>query len=796
MTTTGTFSHIPLARRATALTGADGWRTAALDAAGLPALALSDGPSGVRGGSFGTEADGTLLPNATALAASWDESLVARAGMLLGREARRAGIDWLLAPVLNLHRTPFGGRHFECFSEDPHLTSEIGVAIIRGIQSAGVSATAKHFVGNESETGRLEYDARIDERTLRELYLAPFEAAVRRGGVDAVMAAYNSVNGTRATEDRRLLTDILRGEWGFRGAVVSDWGAARTTTATAEAGVDLVMPGPDGPWGDALVDAVRDGLLPERVIDEKLAALTTVARRREAIPAPSDEDADELLVTLAAEGMVLLENDGVLPLAHADRIALIGPGATDLTLQGGGSARVRPVPTRPLGSELADLLGPSTSIVVEPGTSIRRTLAPLADARVPGGLRVTFERADGTVAEVRTLRHGDIVFDDAVPSDAALVRVSTRLHLPEPGVHQLGIRGNGRFSARIADAPAETFTLPVPDRDPLSPLVEPAEHRVAVHGGADVDIDVTLLWDPAAEWHLVDLGHAAPAPEDDDPFDRAVRAAAGADVAIVVVGTTAEHESEGFDRDSLSLPGRQDDLVRAVSAVCARTVVVVNAGSPVLLPWWDQVSAVLWAWFPGQGGARAIAECLRGVREPGGRLPTAIPRTIDGLPSVRPIDGMIQYAERERFGTRGPAAVHYPLGHGLGYTAWRALAASARRDESAGDDGVGVGATVEAIVRNTGARTGKHVVQVFLETADEAPRLVGFAPVVLPPCAEATVSVPLRPEALRRWHHDGWRALTGPLRLLVGGHGAPPLPIDLAPAGIQTAVPPSTDPSA
>lgn len=776
MTTTRTLPRIPLDRRVAALTGADGWRSSALDGEGLPALALSDGPSGVRGGSFGTEAYGTLLPNATAIAASWDERLVHRAGLLLGTEARRSGIDWLLAPVLNLHRTPFGGRHFECFSEDPLLTSEIGVAIIRGIQSAGVSATAKHFVGNESETARLDYDAVIDEHILREMYLAPFEAAVRRGGVDAVMAAYNSVNGTRATENRWLLTDVLRGEWGFRGAVVSDWGAARTTVATAGAGVDLVMPGPDGPWGDALVDAVRAGALPEHMIDDKLAALTVVASRRHTTPTAFDEDRDALLVTLAAEGMVLLENDGILPLAAPNRIALIGPGAVDLALQGGGSARVRPLPRPPLASELADLFGSATTMVVEQGTSIRRTLPPLADERIPTGAVVTFERLDGTVAEVRTLRHADIVFDDAVPDDTAVVRVLIRLHVPEPGIHLLGVRGNGEFSVRIADGAAQRFSLSAPDRDPLSPLVEPFEHRITVAGGRDVDVEVTLVWDPAAEWHLVDLGHEAPAPDADQLFDRAVRAAAEADVAIVVVGTTAEYESEGFDRDSLSLPGRQDELVRAVAGVCSRTIVVVNAGSPVLLPWSDQVSAVLWAWFPGQGGAKAIAECLTGVREPGGRLPTAIPRAVAGLPSVYPVDGIIRYAEQERFGSRGTLPVHYPLGYGRGYTSWRTVDAVAHRDRDGG------GATVEVTVRNSGTRTGKNVVQVFLEVPGEAPRLAGFAVVVVPPDAEREVAVAVRPEALRRWHRDGWRPLTGPLRLLVAGDGAAPLPRDLMPA--------------
>lgn len=757
--------EVPLARRVGALTGADGWRTAPLPEIGHRTLALSDGPSGVRGGSFGTQAYGTLLPNATAIAATWDEALARRAGRLLGVEAHRAGIDWVLAPVLNLHRTPFGGRHFECFSEDPLLTGEIGVAVIRGIQSAGVSATAKHFVGNESETGRLEYDSRIDERTLREVYLAPFEAAVRRGEVDAVMAAYNRVNGTYVTEDRRLLTEVLREEWGFRGVVVSDWGAARTTVPTAAAGVDLVMPGPDGPWGDLLVDAVHTGEISEQAIDDKIASLVRIAGRSGA-GAFGSSDAEaaghgDLLVTLAAESMVLLENDGALPLERPARVALIGPGAADLALQGGGSARVRPEPMPSLEEELASLLAEGSELRVEPGARIRRNLAPLEDARIPEGVGVSFESTDGEVLEQRILRHSDIVFDEVVSDEIAVVRVTARVLLGEPGRHQLGIRGNGAFAVRIDEEQPVEFTLSAPDRDPLSPIVEPEERRITVEGGREVLLDVALRWDHAAEWHLVDLGHEAPAPTDDELFARAVEAASGADVAVVVVGTSAEYESEGFDRTNLALPGRQDELVRSVAAVCPRTVVVVNAGSPVLLPWADEISAVLWAWFPGQCGARALAECLVGLREPGGRLPTALPFTEVGAPSASPVDAEIVYAERDRFGSRGDAPVRYPIGYGLGYTNWSTEAAVAHRD---GDD-----LEVVATVRNTGARTGKHVVRVVVDEADGPPRLVGFAPIVVGPGDKADVSVTVRPEALRRWRSGGWRYPAGPIRLLVDG---------------------------
>ncbi|MBN9612178.1 MAG: glycoside hydrolase family 3 protein, partial [Actinobacteria bacterium] len=270
-----TSSAAVLADQIRLLTGADGWHTA--DDSGVRSLRLSDGPVGVRGGGFERPRRGALLPNPALLASSWDRELLRRAGLLLGFEARDAGVDWVLAPMLNLPRTPLGGRSFESFSEDPVLTAEMGLAMIRGIQATGVAATAKHFIANESETERLGYDVRVSERTLRQRYLLPFEVAVTEGAVAAVMASYNSVNGELATESARLLREILREEWGFDGVVVSDWGAARSTESTILAGLDLAMPGPDGPWGERLADAVREGRVPEAAVRDAAERIVALA---------------------------------------------------------------------------------------------------------------------------------------------------------------------------------------------------------------------------------------------------------------------------------------------------------------------------------------------------------------------------------------------------------------------------------------------------------------------------------------------------------------------------------------
>ncbi|MFE2440069.1 glycoside hydrolase family 3 protein, partial [Streptomyces sp. NPDC059409] len=270
--------------RALLLTGATAWRTKAEPAVSLRELVMSDGPAGVRGEAWDERITSVLLPSASALAATWDEALVERLGGLLAAEARRKGVDVLLAPTLNLHRSPLGGRHFECLSEDPELTGRIGAALIRGVQAHGVAATAKHYVANDSETDRLTVDVRVGERALREVYLAPFEAAVA-AGVRLVMAGYNAVNGTTMTASA-LLTDPLKSEWGFDGVVVSDWGAVRGTVDTARAGLDLAMPGPEGPWGEALARAVADGDVPGATVDDKARRLLRLAARLDALDGP------------------------------------------------------------------------------------------------------------------------------------------------------------------------------------------------------------------------------------------------------------------------------------------------------------------------------------------------------------------------------------------------------------------------------------------------------------------------------------------------------------------------------
>src|SRR5438477_5154514 len=411
-------ARLNLEQKIRLLTGADSWVLYGESAVGLRPMVLSDGPAGVRGRRFDSANPSSSPPCPVALGATWDPELIEELTTALGREARSKGVDVVLGPTINIVRTPLSGRGFECFSEDPLLTSRIAVAYVRGVQKAGVGATAKHYVANDSETERRTYDARISEGVLREVYLAPFEACVAEAGVFLIMAAYNSVNGATMTANAPLVRGVLKGEWEFTGAVVSDWSATTSTIASAVGGLDLVMPGPEGPWGEKLVEAVRAGAVAESDIDDKVVRLLTLGRRLGALNGSVDGGGqapvslvpqavliDPALVReVAARSFVLLKNDrGVLPIApgSARRVALIGPNAVTPLIQGGGSIQVLPV-TRPgITEALADAIDAEVTVNQGALTSAMVAIPPAGTLHDPvsgkPGVRLELRDADGTV---------------------------------------------------------------------------------------------------------------------------------------------------------------------------------------------------------------------------------------------------------------------------------------------------------------------------------------------------------------------------------------------------------------
>jgi beta-glucosidase len=801
-------ASLSLSQKVRLLTGADFWSLHPEPAVGLRRVVVSDGPAGVRGERFDERDTSANVPSPTALAATWDPALVEKLGGLLAYEARRKGVDVVLAPTVNLHRSPYNGRHFECFSEDPHLTARIGVGYVRGLQRGGVGATVKHFIANDSETERMTLDVRVDERTLRELYLAPFEAIIREGGAWSVMAAYNGVNGERMTESA-MLHDVLHAELGFDGVVMSDWFATRSTQASATADLDLVMPGPDGPWGQALLDAVDRGEVDEATIDAKVIRILRLAERVGALEgsvaadAPSLDDAT-VAATLrgaAAAAFVLARNEGpVLPLDRAAlrRVAVIGPNATAARTLGGGSATVFPPYTVSPVDGLRAALGAEVEVVHRVGV--------MAGSRIPVAGPPWVHRPDrgGPGVEVRLIASdGTVLATEHRPGcafnwqrsladrpEVARIEVHTVVRATDAGTYTIAGSGIGRYRLAVGGVTAFDGRLQLaPGRDVMEGMMIPpqATYKIALDGGEEVDVVLAHELEPAGD-RLGGVGVSfqlnllAPHGTDEEEIEEAVAVASQADAVVVVVGTTAEVESEGFDRQSLALPGRQDELVRRVAQANRRTAVVVNSGAPVLLPWAEEVPAILLAWFPGQEFGNALADVILGLAEPGGRLPTTWPEAERDLPSTIPHDGLLRYDEGLFIGyreyDRAGRLPLYPFGHGLGYTAWRYTSLDAPGAMTPGSD-----LDVHVRVRNVGVRAGHEVVQVYASrpgTGISRPArwLAGFATVTADPEQEVTVTVTIPARAFEHWSVSagGWAVEPGTFQL-VAGHSSRDLPL-------------------
>lgn len=624
-------TELTLAEKAQLLSGADVWRTRAVDRLSVPGVMLSDGPHGMRTqlgqveGLGGAE-PATCFPTATTLATSWDPDLVREVGAAIGAEAKALGVGLVLGPGVNIKRSPRCGRNFEYFSEDPLLAAELGGSLVAGIQSAGVGACVKHFAANNQETDRTRVSAEVSERALREIYLAAFESIITEQKPWAVMCAYNRINGVPASENHWLLTEVLREEWGFDGFVVSDWGAIDERVPALVAGCDLEMPPhlPQSP--DAIVAAVEAGELDEAVVDTAVERLLTFVARSCAAGRPALEPAEQraerfaahhsLAERAAAEALVLLRNDGVLPLAEGVRLAVVGPAYHTPRCQGDGSSRVNAA-----------------------------RITSLADAFAREG-------------------------------------------------------------------------------------VEP----VAVVDGFDVE--------------------------------EALVAARQADVVLVMAGLTADEESEGLDRTHLDLPADQLACLAALAEAGTRIVVSVDHGGAIVMPWREQVAAIVDCGLGGQAIGGALVQVLLGRVNPSGRLAETVPLAMEHSPSHLSFPGERQrsvYAEDIFVGYRGyeeaGREVAYPFGFGLSYTtfAYEALTA-----EVAGS-GAELSVRVRVRVTNTGERAGKEVVQVFVTPPVDGrvrrPRreLRAFTKVALDPGESREVELALGQRAFAYWSVEAQR---------------------------------------
>lgn len=742
---------------------------------GLPRLKMSDGPMGVR--SWGTTSG---YAAGIGLAASWDTELAQRLGAAIGQDARARGVNFLLGPGVNIYRAPVNGRNFEYYGEDPYLAGRIAVHYIQGVQSQGVVATVKHYAGNNSEYDRHNVNSVIDERTLREIYLPAFEAAVKEGQVGAVMDSYNFLNGEHATQNAFLNTKVLKEDWGFRGILMSDWFATYDGVAAANSGLDLEMPFGMFMNRGTLLPAVQSGKVSAATIDDKVRRILRVAleygwldrdQTDLGIPLYSQQSRQTALES-AEEGIVLLKNEGhLLPLDrhHIHSIAMIGPNAYPAVTSAGGSAEISAFAPVSLLTGLSDALGTGTKVLWNRGVRDVRDIFSGgggffggrsifwvdAEGKQPGLLQEEFPNPqfEGQPAQVRTVPNLDRWSGSRWSPNAKNNRGVrwTGYYIPKTS-------GPQRFIAVAAGHDAYRLYV-----DNKLVLEQPSREGQAPRA-ADVDCPagkpVAVRFEYLTETEDINA-RLGVVPVEEMLQPEAKKIAAMADVAVVCVGFDPETESEGFDR-TYRLPPGQDELIKAVLAANPHTIVVVTAGGSVdTSRWLDNTPALLQTWYGGQEAGRALAEVLLGKLNPSGKLPISWERGIEdnpAYPNYYEAPGTKDVAYKEgvflgyRHYDRSQAKPLCPFGFGLSYTTFAfsnlSVAPAGAKTEGA--------ITVSFDVRNAGQRAGSEVAQVYVgELSPKVPRpvkeLKGFQRVTLAPGETRHISIALDRRAFAYW---------------------------------------------
>lgn len=792
-------NRMTLEEQVALLAGADFWTTVAVERLGIPKIKVTDGPNGARGGgSLVGGVKSACFPAAIGIGASWNPELVRQMGVALAEETKTKSARVLLAPTVNIHRSGLNGRNFECYSEDPMLTSALAVAYIEGVQSQGIAATIKHFVGNESEIERQTMSSDIDERTLREIYLPPFEAAVNQAGVWAIMSSYNRLNGVWTSENHWLLTELLREEWGYDGIVMSDWFGSHTTEASVTGGLDLEMPGPTRDRGEKLVAAVREGRVPAETVKAAARRMLLLLERVGAFEDATMEDEKAvdrpehrtLIRKLGADGMVLLKNDGILPLDKTalDRIAVLGPNAAEPRVMGGGSAQINAhYKVSPLEGIKSALSGTNRVIHLKACRNNRLTQMIRGDVSVD-----FFHGRDWSGPSVHRSTAEESQFFWLDMPDATLnprdfsARIITRFRPEESGAHVFGLTNAG-FAKLYVDGEllvdGETGWARGDNFFGLGNTEVRVEKSLEAGRTYEIRVDYRAMPEGYEGIEIRAVRFGAELPTSDAAIAEAVEQARACDVAVLVVGREGEWDTEGLDLPNMRLPGRQEELIEKVAAVNPRTLVVLQTGGPVEMPWLDKVSAVIQAWYPGQEAGNAIADVLFGDAEPGGRLPQTFPKHLSdnsamtGDPKTYPGEnGHVVYKEGLAVGYRhhdaDGAKPLFPFGYGLSYTRfdWSEPRASG---SDMGPDGV----TVEVEVRNIGDRAGAELVQLYVAPKlSRLPRpvkeLKSFAKLAIPAGGRATARLSVNIRDLAYFDPDAraWIAEAGDYELIIAAN--------------------------
>lgn len=798
-------AQLSLREKISLLSGRDLWCTNPIERLGVPAIVMTDGPHGVRADppSVGGRPVGpaTSFPTGVSMAATWDPALIERVGIALAEETRGMGCDILLGPCVNIARTPLAGRNFEAYSEDPYLAGKIGIAWVKGLQSQKVGASLKHFALNNQEFERNRGSSEIDERTMREIYLPQFEMIVKETQPWTVMCSYNRINGIYASENYYLLTEILREEWGFEGAVISDWGANHSTEESVEAGLDLEMPGPSRWYGDLLRESVENWSVDETTINRaarrilKLVLLTGKMDDPNALPkgAVDTPEHRSLARELAEQSITLLKNEsGLLPLSKSIKsLAVIGPNAAEARYGGGGSSFVRPPYTISPLEGIKQLLGENVSIGYEPGCSnlvepqlFDPSCYVQADGITPGLKAEYYNNASfsGEVIAADTEPNMDVFYwnPSMVPAGVNLFNLSAvwtgKFIAPYSGTFNMVLVNTNHCKIYLDGKlliDNDTGSLPIQAiwEDPW----QAAKSIV-------IELEKGKAYDFRAEYSKQNLEVNAgltlrylPVIDPEVSIARAVELARNSEAAVIFAGMPTGFESEGKDRPNMDLPGLQAELIRAVHAVNPNTVVVVHAGSPVHMPWADEIPALLLAYYPGQEGGAALANILFGEVNPSGKLTITLPKRYKDNPTYVNYPGTkeVLYGEGIFVGYRYYDAKNieplFPFGHGLSYTTF---AYSDLVMPSSFEKGENLHLSFK--ITNTGKMEGKEIAQVYVRDVKSSlvrpiKELKAFQKVALKPGETRVISLNLDERAFAYYnpYQHAWVAEPGEFEILI-----------------------------
>lgn len=759
------------------LAGADWWHTKSFPKHGIPAIRVSDGPNGVRGTKFFNGVTAACFPCGTALGATWDTALLRKAGIVMAEESKAKGAHVILGPTLNIQRSPLGGRGFESFSEDPVLSGLGAAAIINGIQETGVVATAKHFVCNDQEHERNMTNAIITDRALREIYALAFQIVVRDSNPGCFMSSYNKVNGVHVSENPKILKDMLRGEWGWNGCIMSDWWGTYSTTGAANAGLDLEMPGVTKWRGEILVQAVGVNKVPQHILDERARNVLKLVNRCAAakIPEYAEEktantpETAALLRQIGADSIVLMKNEGaVLPLKKDKKTLIIGPNAKVATYHGGGSAslaayyavtpfdgissQLRTPPEYTVGSYSHKEL-PLIGLLLktdkgEPGVTFRAyNDPPTVKDREPVD-EIVLTKTELLMMDYHCSNFKSLLwYADIEGSFTAEEDGDFELGLCVYGTAKLYVDGKLLIDNETRQTKGTMFfCCGTVEEKGILPMKKGQTYQIKVEFVSAPACKLDQGSNVLAGGGAVRIGGAKVINADEE-VKRAAALAKDVDQVIICAGLNSDWEGEGTDREIFGLPGHMDALIAAVSAANPSTVVVMQSGTPVAMPWISSVNALIHAWYGGNETGNAIADVLFGNVNPSAKLPLSFPKRIQDNPAFlnyRTERGRTLYGEDVYVGYRWyemlDLPVLFPFGHGLSYTQFSFSDLKVEKKGKILD--------ISVKVKNIGDVAGAEVVQVYLNQKNPSVKrpkkeLKGFTKVFLEKGEEKVIEVPI-----------------------------------------------------